>query len=74
MAAYHLCRNVLWSSGSVCILRCTPSHTHLCMHAYERACACVREALASLQHACLDSFFLDPEDIMNLIYGPGVCC
>jgi len=30
-------------------------------------CAC--EAMASLGHARLDSFFLDPEDIMNLRMG-----
>jgi len=30
------------------------------------------EALASLRHAHLDSFFLDHEDIMNLIIG-AIC-
>jgi len=30
---------------------------------------CECEALASLKHAYLGSFFLDPEDIINLIIG-----
>jgi hypothetical protein len=30
---------------------------------------CEYEALASLKHAFLGSFFLDPEDIMNRIIG-----
>jgi hypothetical protein len=30
---------------------------------------CECEALVSLRHACLGSFFLDPEDIMNLNIG-----
>ena len=29
--------------------------------------ACVCEAFASLRHAYLGAFFLDPEDIMNLM-------
>ena len=30
---------------------------------------CECEALASLRHACLGSFFFDPKDIMNLNIG-----